>query len=161
MNMSKICIEFDKDEELEDCVGNVEDIMDIYGTVDVQIKDIYLPHINNLCVFISYFYIHCLTSLPKLFSGESSEFGLFEESFKLIFEPENAKVLLHIDEDCKPPGDNFEVEFEDFANEIFRSVDEYFNYVLEIRPDFINDEKTKEFQNKIKNIKSWHNQTFR
>lgn len=159
--MSKICIKFDKDEELEDYVGNVEDIMVIYGTVNVRIKDIYLPHINNLCVFISYFYIHCLTSLPKLFSGESSEFGLFEESFKLIFEPEKAKVFIHIDEEGKPTGEKFEVEFKDFADEIFRSVDEYFDYVLELRPDFVNDERTKEFQNKINKFKNWYDQTFR
>ena len=156
MNMSKICIEFDKDKELEDYVGRVGDIMDIYGSVNVRINDIYLPHINNLCVFISYFYVHCLTSLPKLFSGDSSEFGLFEEPFKLILEPEKAKVLLHIDEECKLPGDKFEVEFENFANEIFRSVDEYFDYVLELRPDFVYDERTREFQDKIEEFRNWY-----
>lgn len=132
-----------------------------FGIGTVRINDIYLPHINNLCVFISYFYVYCLISLPKLFSGESSKFGLFEEPFELIFEPKKTKVLLHMDEECKPPGEKLEVEFEDFANEIFRSVDEYFDYVLELRPDFVNNERTNEFQNEIKEIKKWYKETFR
>lgn len=160
VNMSKICIEFENDKELEEYLKRVEDIMDIYGSVNIRINDIYLPKVNIFGVFISYFYVHCLSSLPKLFSGESTEFE-FEGPFKLIFEPKKAKVLIHVDEECKPPGEKFEVEFEDFANETFRSGDEYFNYVLELRPDFINDERTREFQNKIKNIKNWYNQTFR
>lgn len=153
--MSQINIEFDKDNELEEHVKRVGDIMGIYGSVNVRINDIYLP-INIFGVFISYFYVYCLISLPNLFSGKSSEFGLFEGPFKLIFEPKKTKVLLYMDEECKPLGEKLEVEFEDLANEIFRSVDEYFNYVLELRPDFVNDEKTKEFQNEITEIKKWY-----
>lgn len=160
MNMSKICIEFDKDKELEEYMKMVEDFMDIYGTVNIRINDTYLPHINDLCVFISYFYVYCLISLPKLFSGESSEFELFEEPFKLIFEPKKTKVVLHLDEECKPPGEKFEVEFEDFANEIFRSVNEYFDYMLELKPDLISHNRSKEFQDKIKEIDKWYKQTF-
>ena len=159
INMSEINIEFDKDKELDEYMKRVEDIMDIYGSVNVRINDIYLPHVNNFGVFISYFYVQCLSSLPKLFSGESTEFE-FEGPFKLIFDPKKTKVLLHMDEECKPSGEKFEVELEDFANKILRSVNEYFDYVLELRPDFVNDERTKEFHTKIKKINTWYNETF-
>lgn len=153
--MLKFEISFIKDDELMEDIKRYEDIWGVYGSLEIKLKKKKIEFLDNLAVFISYFYLHCLSSLPELYLGKISKFE-FEGLFELVFKPKENDIIIYLLEEDEKLGDEITVPLKEFANEIFRSVNEYFDYVLELRPDFVNDVRTKEFQNKIEEFRNWY-----
>ena len=157
--MSKFEMSFIKDPELVRDIKKYEDIWVIYGSVIIKMNEKKLEFIDNLAVFLSYFYLHCLSSLLELSSGKSSKFE-FEGLFELVFEAKESNVIIYLLEEDERVGDEIIVPFNDFASEIFRSVDSYLEFILYVRPEFKNSERTTSFQGKIEEFRSKYNQTF-
>lgn len=157
--MPKFEISIVKDKELTEDMIRYEDIWVVYGSLEIISNKKKLDFLDNLAVFISYFYLHCLSSLAEIYSGKISTFE-FEALFKLVFEPKDDNIIIYLLEEDERLGNEIAVSFKDFADGVFGSVDEYLDYVLELRPDFVNAERTKDFQNKVNEFKNWYSQTF-
>lgn len=158
--MSKFEMSFIKDQELMEDINKYEDVWVVYGSVFIKMNEKKLDRIDNLAVFISYFYLYCLSSLFELSSGNLSKFE-FEGLFELVFEAKESDVIIYLIEEDERVGNEIIVPFNDFAAEIFRSVDNYIKFVLDARPEFKKSERTTSFQGKIEEFRSRYNQTFR
>lgn len=153
IDMSKFEISFIKDDELMEDIKTYEDIWVVYGSVEIKLNKKKLEFLDNLTVFISYFYLHCLSSLPELYSGQISKFE-FEGLFELVFRPKEDDISIYLLEEDEKRGDEIVVPFKEFADEIFRSVSEYLTIILSVRPEFKSSDRTREFQDKIEEFKN-------
>lgn len=100
-----------------------------------------------------------MSSLLELSFEKLSKFE-FEGLFELVFEAKGSDVIIYLLEEDERVGNEIIVPFNDFASEIFRSVDSYLEFVLCARPEFKNSGRTTSFQAKIEEFRKKYNQTF-
>lgn len=155
--MSKFEISIIKDEEFIEDIIRYEDIWDVYGSLNISINGKMLGFLDNLAFFLSYFYNSCLASLPEIYLGKVFKFKS-EASYELVFEPKDDNVTIYLVEENKRHDDEIDIPFKDFADEVIRSVDEYVDYILDMRPDLRETERTIKFKNEVDELKNLYAQ---
>lgn len=153
--MDKFKIVYIKDKDLENAINKVDDIWSVYGSISITVNIIKDPYLESLGLFISYFFSTCLSLIPNPHVGKHGKFEL-EGPFELIFEPEDSKIAINLNENGKLKGERLYVSQKDFAKELIEATQEYIDYIIELRPDLKVHKSTQELREKLKVARVWH-----